>query len=80
MANEYWESKLKEIDYEKLQNDDTRLQEFIRDKYERRRYSNKGKDPMTLIYEGKEPNTNKEENSDNSFHEIASDDQTDLYD
>ena len=34
---------------------------------------------MTLIYEGKDPNANKEENSDNSFHEIESEDETDLY-
>jgi hypothetical protein len=40
--------------FEKLQNDDYRLFDFIRDKYERKRYAKKGKDPMTLIYEGKE--------------------------
>lgn len=32
-----------------------KLFDFIKDKYERKRYSAKGKDPMTLIYEGKDP-------------------------
>jgi stromal membrane-associated protein len=55
IANEYWESKLKEdMDFVKLQNDESCLQVYIRDKYERKRYAAKGKDPMTLIIEGKD--------------------------
>jgi stromal membrane-associated protein len=53
IANDFWESKLKDIDYSKLQNDESALQDFIRDKYERKRYAAKGKDPMTIIIEGK---------------------------
>ncbi len=30
---------------------------FIKDKYERKRWAKKGVDPMTLIYEGKDPQT-----------------------
>jgi hypothetical protein len=57
---------LKEIDYQKLQNDENALQDFIRDKYERRRYAKKGKDPMALIFEGKdiEEIKEKKESSD----------------
>lgn len=57
MANRFWEAKLKDkdVDYEKLQNDEYKLLDFIRDKYDRKRYIPKGKDPMSLIYEGKEP-------------------------
>lgn len=55
IANDYWEHKLKDMDFQKLQNDDYRLFDFIKDKYERKRYAKKGKDPMTLIYEGKDP-------------------------
>ncbi len=60
MANAYWEYSLTEMPFEKLQNDDYRLFDFVRDKYERRRYAKKGKDPMTLIYEGKEPEVAEE--------------------
>ena len=42
------------LDFVKLQNDEYRLLDFIRDKYERKRYAPKGKDPMTLVIEGKE--------------------------
>lgn len=55
IINAYWEKNLKEMDYSKLQDDDYLLNEFIRDKYERKRYSAKGKHPMEYIKEGKEP-------------------------
>lgn len=56
MANDYWESKMKDFDFEKIQNDDCRLQDFIKDKYVRKKWANTKKtDPMTLIYEGKDP-------------------------
>ncbi len=54
------EAKLGEMNFEKLQNDEYKLLDFIRDKYERKRYAAKGKDPMTLVYEGKEPEGNNE--------------------
>jgi hypothetical protein len=50
-----------EQNFEKLQNDEYRLFDFVKDKYERKRWAGKGKDPMTLIYEGKEPEVVVEE-------------------
>ncbi len=63
------EAKLGDMNFEKLQNDEYKLLDFIRDKYERRRYAAKGKDPMALVYEGKDPEINiekkqKKESSD----------------
>ena len=53
------------MDFEKLQNDDNRLQDFIRDKYDRKRYINtKVKDPMSLIKEGKNPEGKQEEDEE----------------
>ena len=66
IANDFWESKLGEMNFEKLQNDENRLYDFIKDKYERKRYVPKGKDPMTLIYEGKEPEVVEPKKSRNS--------------
>jgi hypothetical protein len=65
MANDFWEAKLKDYDIKSLQNDDTKLFDFIKDKYERRRYCAKGKDPMTLIIEGKDPEENLEKKENN---------------
>jgi hypothetical protein len=42
------------VDSTKLQGDDDKLRDFIKDKYERKRWVAKGKDPMTLIIEGKD--------------------------
>jgi hypothetical protein len=64
MANSYWEAKLKNFNHEKLQDDEYRLIDFIRDKYERKKWVGKGKDPMTLIYEGKDPLVNAEKKKD----------------
>jgi len=62
IANQFWEYKLKDMNYQTLQNDDNRLRDFIFDKYERRRWVNsKVKDPFTLIKEGKEPMEMEEE-------------------
>ena len=55
MANRFWEAKLKDVNRDTLQNDEYKCFDFIKDKYDRKRYVGKGKDPMTLIYEGKEP-------------------------
>jgi hypothetical protein len=45
---------MKDQDWEKVQNDDYKLQSLIKDKYEYKRYTEKGKDPMSLIIAGKE--------------------------
>ena len=55
---------MKDEDFERLRNDDYKLFDFIKDKYERKRWCRKGKDPMTLVYEGKEPETVVEENQE----------------
>jgi len=45
---------LKDLNYEKIQNDDYKLNDLIRDKYERKKYCDiKKTDPMTLIIQGK---------------------------
>ena len=55
IANSYWECKLKNFDFKKIQNDNYRLVEFIRDKYEHKKWVDPSKkaDPMTLIIKGK---------------------------
>ena len=54
IANEYWEYKLKKFDFKSIQNDNYKLIQFIRDKYEYKKWVNKKKkDPMTLIIQGK---------------------------
>jgi len=53
---------LKDLNYEKLQNDDYKLNDLIRDKYEMKKYCDMKKtDPMTLIIQGKtlEDNNNR---------------------
>ena len=65
----------KDFDFEAIRNNDYRLQDFIRDKYERKRYINsKKEDPMSLVIQGhdlikeyalrKESNTVEEEEED----------------
>ncbi len=55
IANKYWECKLKNFDFKKIQNDNYKLVEFIRDKYEHKKWVDPKKkvDPMTLIIQGK---------------------------
>ena len=55
IANKYWECKLKNFDFKKIQNDKYKLVEFIRNKYEYKKWvdPNKKMDPMTLIMKGK---------------------------
>ena len=45
---------MKDQDWEKVQNDDYKLQNLIKDKYEFKSFAEKGKDPMTMIIAGKE--------------------------
>ena len=69
IANKYWEYALKDFDFKSIQNDNYRLQDFIRDKYERKKWINKKKkDPMTLIIE-KEDEDDEEEEDDNEESE-----------
>jgi hypothetical protein len=74
MANEYWEKNLKNMNHQKIQDDENALTDFIRDKYERRRYApSKKKDPMALIYEGKDPQPVKKEEEE--FVEVKEDEE-----
>lgn len=69
IANEYWESKLKDLNYEKIQNDDYKLHDLIKDKYERKKYCDPKKtDPMTLIVQGKTL-----QKADDSFRDVEED-------
>lgn len=61
---------MKDLNYEKLQNDDYKLNDLIKDKYERKRFCDAKKtDPMTLIIQGKSP-----KNADDSFRDVEEDD------
>ena len=55
IANKYWEHKLKKFDYKSIQKDNNKLINFIRDKYENKKWVDKKKkeDPMSLIIKGK---------------------------
>ena len=65
IANEYWEYKLKKFDFKSIQNDNYKLINFIRDKYEYKKWVNKKtKDPMTLIIQGKFKNKEEDDESD----------------
>lgn len=58
------------MNYEKLQNDDYKLQDLIKDKYERKKFCDQKKtDPMTLIIKGKSP-----KKDDDSFRDVEEDD------
>jgi hypothetical protein len=73
IANKYWEHALKAFDFKSIQNDNYRLQDFIRDKYERKKWINKKKkDPMTLIIE-KEDEEDEEEEDDDDNEESEND-------
>ena len=67
IANAYWEKHLKKFDFKSIQNDNYKLINFIRDKYENKKWADrKHKDPMTLIIQGKfkAPKKAKEEEND----------------
>ena len=55
IANKYWECKLKNFDFKSLQGDKYKLIQFIRDKYENKKWIDTKKkiDPMSLIIKGK---------------------------
>jgi len=68
IANKYWEYKLKHFDFKSIQNDMYKLIDFIRDKYERKKWINKKKkDPMTLIIKGEfEDEDNNDDDNENN--------------
>ena len=55
IANKYWEYKLKKFNFKSLHSDNYKLVQFIRDKYENKKWvdPSKKEDPMTLIIKGK---------------------------
>jgi hypothetical protein len=55
VANKYWECKLKKFDFKSLHGDNYKLVQFIRDKYENKKWvdTKKKEDPMSLIIKGK---------------------------
>ena len=55
VANKYWECKLKKFNFESLRGDNYKLVQFIRDKYENKKWvdTKKKEDPMSLIIKGK---------------------------
>ena len=55
IANKYWECKLKKFNFKSLHSDNYKLVQFIRDKYENKKWVDptKKEDPMTLIIKGK---------------------------
>ena len=55
VANKYWECKLKKFDFKSLHGDNYKLVQFIRDKYENKKWVDpkKKEDPMSLIIKGK---------------------------
>ena len=62
---------MKAQDWEKVQNDDYKLQNLIQDKYERKKFTEaKSKDPMSLIIAGKEPKRKVKE--EDEFFEVNS--------
>lgn len=82
IANKYWEKNLKNFDFKSIQNDNYRLQDFIRDKYERKKWINKKeKDPMTLIIEGEEDSDDDDddenEEEEEEFVAVEEDDDND---
>jgi hypothetical protein len=55
IANKYWECKLKKFNFKSLHSDNYKLVQFIRDKYENKKWVDPKKkdDPMSLIIKGK---------------------------
>ena len=50
IANNYWEYNLKKSDFDKIKNDKDKIMEFIRDKYEYKKWVNINDiDPMQKI-------------------------------
>ena len=70
IANKYWEYHLKNFDFKKIQKDNYLCQDFIRDKYERKKWiKKKKKDPMSLIIAGKFKNDSSDEEENENEEE-----------
>ena len=55
IANAYWEYDLNNYDYQRLRDNEIRLIEFIRDKYEFKRWAKpRVPDPMSLVIQGRD--------------------------
>ena len=55
IANAYWEYDLRNFDFQKIRDNEIRLIEFIRDKYEFRRWAKPNvPDPMSLVIQGRD--------------------------
>ena len=55
IANAYWEYDLKNFDFQRIRDNEIRLLEFIRDKYEFRKWAKpRVPDPMSLVVQGKD--------------------------
>ena len=55
IANAYWEYDLKNYDFQRIRDNEIRLIEFIRDKYEFRRWAKpRVPDPMSLVIQGRD--------------------------
>ena len=55
IANSYWEYDLKNFDYQRIRDNEIRLIEFIRDKYEFKRWVKpRVPDPMSLVIQGRD--------------------------
>ncbi len=55
IANAYWEYDLKNYDYQRIRDNEIRLIEFIRDKYEFKRWAKpRVPDPMSLVIQGRD--------------------------
>ena len=55
IANAYWEYDLRNYDFQKIRDNEIRLIEFIRDKYEHKRWAKPNvPEPMNLVIQGRD--------------------------
>ena len=69
MANKYWEYNLHNFDFGSLKKNRNKLMNFIRDKYEHKKWVNQNEiDPMTRITEESKINLNSQNNNSFKFN------------
>ena len=69
IANKYWEYNLHNYDFDLLKNNRYNLMDFIRDKYENKKWINQNDvDPMTKIIQGININKGNQNNNDNNVN------------
>jgi hypothetical protein len=62
IANNYWEYNLKKSEFDKIKNDKDKIMEFIRDKYEYKKWVNNNDiDPMQKIINNININNNNKD-------------------